>query len=135
MRLGEDGMDFSRYIPTNPALQVIIDSDDKECNGIRTDSVQSSWTSSKGRKDVDTAKRRRTESNNSHVSRPRYGMRITSTTYFEKVKNIGARWRRTDLDSCGSGDMLWLDVIDVLKAGLDKLPYKYHRRVNFLPFL
>ncbi|KAF9544392.1 hypothetical protein CPC08DRAFT_413077 [Agrocybe pediades] len=76
-----------------------------------------------------------TESNNSHVSRPRYGMRITSTTYFEKVKNIGARWRRTDLDSCGSGDMLWLDVIDVLKAGLDKLPYKYHRRVNFLPFL
>ncbi|KAF4609707.1 hypothetical protein D9613_011987 [Agrocybe pediades] len=50
------------------------------------------------------------------------GLRITSTTYFEKVKNIGARWRRTDLDSCGSDDMLWLDVIDVLNAGLDKLP-------------
>ncbi|KAF4609721.1 hypothetical protein D9613_011959 [Agrocybe pediades] len=59
------------------------------------------------------------------------GLRITSITYFEKVKNIGARWRRTDLDSCGFGDMLWLDVTNVLKAGLDKLPYKYHRAQQY----
>ncbi|KAF9556964.1 hypothetical protein CPC08DRAFT_725400 [Agrocybe pediades] len=80
-----DGMDSSRYIPTNPALQVIIDSDDKECNGIRTDSVQSSWTSSKGRKDVDTVKRRT------------YGIEYyihEMETYIKRVKDIGARWRR-----------------------------------------
>ncbi|KAF9556976.1 hypothetical protein CPC08DRAFT_725408 [Agrocybe pediades] len=93
-------------------------------------SVQSSWTSSKGRKDVDTVKRQRTDLNNSHVSQPRYGIEDYNhemETYIKRVKDIGAGWRRTDLDSCGSDDMLWLDVIDVLNAGLDRLPYKYHR--------
>ncbi|KAF9540569.1 hypothetical protein CPC08DRAFT_730955 [Agrocybe pediades] len=105
-------------------LQVIINSDDKDFNSIRPASFQSSWTSSKGRKDVDTwACRNGLERFACFAT----ALRFTSTTYFERVKNIDARWRRTDLDSCGSSDMQWPDAIHVLNAGIDKLPYKYHR--------
>ncbi|KAF9551102.1 hypothetical protein CPC08DRAFT_317580 [Agrocybe pediades] len=56
-------------------------------------------------------------SNNSHAFRLAFGIENyvhEMETYIKEMEGISGRWRRTDLDSCGSDNMLWL------------LPYKYH---------
>ncbi|KAF4616611.1 hypothetical protein D9613_008518 [Agrocybe pediades] len=106
-------MNSSRYIPTNPTLQVIINSDYKEFNSTHTASVQSSWTSLNGSercryseapKSVLYAKEKggvggiigKGTDLTIRMFRDRVmGLRITSTTltYIKKVKDIGGRWR------------------------------------------